>query len=142
MPLHCTQRPIRSTPRTWTPKSAARVVCRTLALGYSESEVKDALSDCLDVDQGEKCKKEKAAIEKAILAVGANNQSLIAADALVTGLDIFLGLVSRVGRFFPPLRVAATFAGAAKLETATVRSNIRIQRAANDALIRELRLAA
>lgn len=75
MPIVCIERKNRKLPRRFTPKDAARIVCAVIDNGYSEPDVRDAISDCLPQDD---CEKERE-FNKEIIKAAELAAALIAA---------------------------------------------------------------
>jgi hypothetical protein len=70
------------------------------------------------------------------------NNTLILADSTLLAFELISRWVGRVARFVPPARAAGLALGAIERSIGLVRTEIRVARAANDAAITALRLAA
>lgn len=75
-------------------------------------------------------------------AIEGSNQTLAIADAALQAFHLIARWVGRVARFVPQARAAGLVLGGIEGRLGAVRSEIAAARAANDAALRVLRLAA
>jgi hypothetical protein len=137
--LKCYIKPNRTGPRHWTARAAARAVCAALAAGYSPSELRAEFAECVPCAED---KRKKAAQQAAQAALAASNQTLAIADGALIAFELISRWVGRVARFVPAARPAGIALGLVERSLGTVRGEILARRAANDAVIAILRLAA
>jgi len=137
--LKCVYRPARSKKRTFTAKSAAAAVCAALRAGFTQQEIRLELARCIECSENRRRSQAQA---QAVSAIEGSNTTLLLADGALNAFEFASRLVSRVARFVPaakgaeaPLRLMASTLG-------NVRGTIKIARAANDAALTALRLAA
>lgn len=139
MPLKCFIKPNRREPRRWTAEAAARAVCAAVNAGESQSEIRLLMRPCVECEEPRRKKKEQAVAQQALEQ---SQQVFAVADAAVAAFEIISRIVGRVARFVPQARPAGLLLLAIERQLGVVRNEIRVQRAANDAVIALLRRAA
>lgn len=137
-----TRRPNRSVPRFLDAKRVADIVCWFLENRGEEDALRLELSKCLDCGSDEKCKREKQAIAEAVSNAVRQENTLTLADAVLAAFEISFRTVERVARFVPQVRPLVVPLRVIVGRIGVVRAEVRAARAANDATLRVLRLAA
>lgn len=94
---------------------------------------------CVECEEPRRKKKEQAVAQQALEQ---SQQVFAVADAAVAAFEIISRIVGRVARFVPQARPAGLLLLAIERQLGVVRNEIRVQRAANDAVIALLRRAA
>lgn len=139
MPLKCFNRPNRKQARTWTAKTAAQAVCKAIEAGYTAAELRLQFSDC--VPCGENRKRSQAQVQ----AMAAMQQTVATLDlfaALTEALRIATRGAGLLARFIPQARPLLLALVPLERRLGVIGAEIRVTRAANDAALRALRLAA
>lgn len=140
MPQHCFNRPNRSQPRRWTARAAARAVCAALEAGHSASELRREFANCVPCTETRR--RAQSAVQAAAASLDASNTTLALADGALTAFEVVFRTLGRITRFVPQARGLVGPTLALERSLGVVRAEIRATRAANDATIRVLRLAA
>ena len=136
--LRCYVRPNRRFPRSITAKTAAAFVCRALESGATPAELRFQMAPCLPCSES----KRQAQEQQAIAALEASNATLLLVDLVINALGLVTRGLGFITRFVPQARAATLVLVPLEREIRALRSEIVATKAANDAAIRILRLAA
>lgn len=99
------------------------------------------LRNCIECnDQRRRSRQQQA--QAAISALTSSNSTLDLVNGLVSGLEVVVRLVQRVSRFVPQARVAGLALIPVERSLGQVAATIRATRAANEAALTAIRLAA
>lgn len=137
--LRCYYKPFRRLPRTFDAKGAARAVCAAVKAGVPPQELRNAFAECVPCTEGRRRSQSQVA---AAAALAQSNDTLVIADATLTAFQLIARWAGRVARFVPAARAAGLILGGLEGRLGAVRAEILAARAANDAALRVLRLAA
>lgn len=136
------RRPNRTEHRFLDAQRVANIVCWYLENRGNEQELKLELSRCLDIGDEEKCQREKQSLAEGLQAMQRAQTTLALADAALAAFEVITRTVERVARFVPQVRPLLAPLRAINATLGTVRGEIRASRAANDAALTSMRLAA
>lgn len=136
------RRPNRSQHRFLDAQRVANIVCWYLENRGNEQELRAELSRCIDLGDEERCKREKQALAEGLRAMQGAQTTLALADAALAAFEIVTRTVERVARFVPQVRPLLVPLRAINATLGTVRGEVRASRAANDAALTAMRLAA
>lgn len=141
MGLVCRPRPNRTTPRVFRASDAARVVCAAIENGATQDQIEEELEarGCWTVSGDPECERKRREA-KAIASelIDANNTTLAVADAFLRALEIVIRVALFGLRVIPQGRPVALALTPMVTQVASVRSNIAVRRAANDALFQRV----
>jgi len=138
MPVVCRNRPNRSKPRTYDPKSAARVVCATIDNGHTQAEIEHELTDrgCWSVSEADCEKKRAKAKAIALELIQGNNEILVVANALMAAWVVALRLMLGLLNALPGGRVVGKPAGLVVQAAGRFQNRLAARKAANDDLFK------
>jgi len=134
----CRWVPRRDPKRVYTAKDAARITCYATRAGAKKAEIDRLYRIHCQGKQEERKTAAEAVMEIALSNLADNNESLLEAYRLFLIVNAILLALVLAGRVVPILRPIQIAASAARVSVASViRVNIR-QRAANDALFKQI----
>lgn len=139
MPVKCYIKPNRRFPRVWTARAAARAVCSAVEHGASPAAIRLEMAECVPCSENRRKQQQQ---QQALQALEQSQRTFAVADGALGAFQLISRWVGRVARFVPAARPAGLALGAIERALGTVRSDIVVARAANDAAIVALRLAA
>ena len=139
MPLKCYIRPNRRARRGWTARAAARAVCAAVNDGVTPSEIRAEMADCVPCEDA---RRRQQQVAQAIAAMQASNTVMAIAEVVLQGLGPALRSIQLISRFVPQARLAGVALQPVVQRINVALTEVRVARAANDAAIRVLRLAA
>lgn len=114
-------------------------MCAALNNGYPASQIRLEMRECVPCAEDSRRQRQQAV---ALQALQASQQVFAAADLVAAAFELLARSVGRVARFVPAARPAGLVLSAIERQVQNVRTQIRVQRAANDGVIASLRLAA
>lgn len=137
--LKCYYKPNRRVPRRFDARSAARAVCAAVNAGTAPSEIRLAMQECVPCAED---RRRQRASAQAIDALLSSNTTLELFGVALQALQLGLRSVSFVARFVPAARPALLVLVPLERRLGAVLGQVRGQQAANDAVVRILRVAA
>lgn len=137
--LKCYYKPRRRFPRRFTAKAAARAVCAAVAAGSTPAEIRLEMAECVPCQED---RRRSNTQRQALDALLASNNTLELFGILLQALQTSLRSVSFVARFVPQARPALLLLAPLERRVSGVLGQVVAQRAANDSVIRILRIAA
>lgn len=139
MPIKCFNKPNRSQRRFWTAKTAAQAVCYAVAAGASPEEIRQEMAPCVPC---ETTRRRSNAAQQALAAMARTNAVLDLFATVAQALQRTTRGLQFISRFVPQARVAGLALIPVERALGVVGTDIRVARAANDAAMTALRLAA
>lgn len=143
MPVKCVYRRPSGT-RPWDTAKLRSLACSLVNnKGVKPQAICDAIAECVECGSDENCKRARQAqAQAAVAALDSSNTTLAIAEGALNVFELVARVAGRVARFVPQARAAAVVLSRVEGQLGGVRATIRATRAANDATLRVLRLAA